>query len=272
MRVRRSLLAVLAFALLASACTGSDDPSTPTASATGPTSSSLSMEVASSDLAVGGTQHFEVGIFSSDGQGVQLLSFGQMSFGFSYLGDGSGTPQPGPAGGRDVRRRVRNAAGRTRADVHRPERRARHLPGGRRRSTGPGPGRWTRRSTSPARGPRRSPRASSWRRSTRCPLPATGRKATENLTIDSKGVPPAAIDSRALDGAPVPDPELHQDDHRRRARPTAADPGALLDAGVLREPDVRAGDRRPGSARRSSIRTAPCSSTSRSGATTRRAW
>ena len=28
--------------------------------------------------------------------------------------------------------------------------------------------------------------------------------------MDSTGVPPAAIDSRALDGAPVPDPDLHQ--------------------------------------------------------------
>jgi hypothetical protein len=28
--------------------------------------------------------------------------------------------------------------------------------------------------------------------------------------MDSKGVPPAAIDSRALDGAPIPDPELHR--------------------------------------------------------------
>ena len=43
-------------------------------------------------------------------------------------------------------------------------------------------------------------------------LPAPGDRAqpTENLTIDSTGVPPAAIDSRALDGAPVPDPDLHQ--------------------------------------------------------------
>ena len=96
MRLRRSFLAVLGLALLASACGGSDDPSTPTASATGPSASSLSMEVASSDLAVGNAQHFEVGIFSSDGQGVKLLSFGHMALGFSYLGDGSGEPQEGP--------------------------------------------------------------------------------------------------------------------------------------------------------------------------------
>ena len=57
---------------------------------------SLSLEVASSDLAVGAPQHFELGIFSSDGQSVQLLSFGQMAFSFSFLGDGSQSPQPGP--------------------------------------------------------------------------------------------------------------------------------------------------------------------------------
>ena len=105
MRVRRSFLVVLGFALLASACTGSDDPPTPTASATGPTSSSLSMEVASSDLAVGAPQHVEVGIFSTDGQGVQLLSFGQMSLGFSYLGRRFGSPAAGTAGDRHLRGR-----------------------------------------------------------------------------------------------------------------------------------------------------------------------
>ena len=96
MRVRRSFLVILGVVFLSNACTSSDDPSTPTASATGPAGSSLSLEVASSDLAVGATQHFEVGIFSSDGQGVKLLSFGQLSLGFSFLGDGSGSPQPGP--------------------------------------------------------------------------------------------------------------------------------------------------------------------------------
>ncbi len=42
------------------------------------------------------------------------------------------------------------------------------------------------------------------------PAPGDRAQATENLTMDSTGVPPAAIDSRALDGAPVPDPDLHQ--------------------------------------------------------------
>lgn len=42
--------------------------------------------------------------------------------------------------------------------------------------------------------------------------PAVGEEAprTENLTIDTKDAPTEAIDSRARDGAKLPDPELHQ--------------------------------------------------------------
>jgi hypothetical protein len=43
-------------------------------------------------------------------------------------------------------------------------------------------------------------------------LPAPGQPAlhTRNLTMASKGVPRSAIDSRALGGRPIPDPELHR--------------------------------------------------------------
>ena len=43
-------------------------------------------------------------------------------------------------------------------------------------------------------------------------LPAPGDRAqpTENLTVDSKGVPLAAIDSRAASKGTIPDPELHE--------------------------------------------------------------
>jgi hypothetical protein len=44
-------------------------------------------------------------------------------------------------------------------------------------------------------------------------LPAPGQKAldTTNLTMADKNVNPESIDSRAQDGAKIPDPELHQD-------------------------------------------------------------
>lgn len=208
MLLRRSIIFALGFALLASACTGSDEP-TPTPAPTGPTGSSLSVEVASSDLAVGSRQHFELGIFSSDGQGVKLLSFGQVSFAFSFMGDGSGAPQPGP-----------QATGTYVAAFGTPP-------------SGPAPA-----FTDPndARGVYEAvvefDQAGTWQVDAAVELPGEGARtlsanfivseqhslpapgdrarATQNLTIDSKGVPPAAIDSRALDGAPVPDPELHR--------------------------------------------------------------
>lgn len=58
-------------------------------------------------------------------------------------------------------------------------------------------------------------------------VPAPGEPAplSENLTLSSPGAPPAAIDSRALGGQPVPDPELHQTtiaQARREHRPVLA--------------------------------------------------
>lgn len=206
MSFRRSVVAVLGVAVLASACSGSSDPSTPTP--TGTSATSLSMEVASSDLAVGAPQHFELGIFSSDGQGVKLLAFGQMSFAFSFLGDGSGAPVPGP-----------QATGTYVAAFGTPQ-------------SGPAPaftdpndargiyqanvefdqaGTWQVDATVELPGVGTQTLSTPFVVSEKHSLPAPGDRAqrTENLTIDSKGVPPAAIDSRALDGAPVPDPELH---------------------------------------------------------------
>ena len=208
MRVRRSILTILGFALLASACSGSDDPASPTAAPTGPSGSSLSMEVASSDLAVGAAQHFEVGIFSSDGQGVELLSFGQLSMGFSYLGDGSGTARPGPqavgtyvgaygtsqGGSEPTFTDPNDARGIYLADVMFDQ-----------------AGTWQVDATVdiPDEGSRTLSASFVVTKEHSLPAPGDRAKPTENLTMDSTGVPPAAIDSRALDGAPVPDPDLH---------------------------------------------------------------
>jgi hypothetical protein len=207
MPFRRSLVAVFGIALLTSACTGSDEPPVPTP--TGASTSSLSMEVASSDLALGAPQHFELGIFSSDGQGVKLLSFGQMSFAFSFLGDGSGDPQPGPqatgtyvaafgtpqSGPAPAFTDPNDARGVYQADVEFDQ-----------------AGTWQVDATVEVPGQGSQTLSTSFVVSEQHSLPAPGDRAqrTENLTIDSTGVPPAAIDSRALDGAPVPDPDLHR--------------------------------------------------------------
>jgi hypothetical protein len=207
MLFRRSLVVMLGAALLASACTGSDDPPTPIT--TGPTGSSLSMEVASSDLATGAPQHFELGIFSSDGQGVELLSFGQISFGFSFLGDGSAAPQAGPqaiasyvaaygtpqSGPTPAFTDPNDARGVYQADVEFDK-----------------AGTWQVDATVELPGEGTRTLSANFVVSEEHALPAPGDRAqrTENLTIDSKGVSPAAIDSRALDGASLPDPDLHR--------------------------------------------------------------
>jgi hypothetical protein len=41
-------------------------------------------------------------------------------------------------------------------------------------------------------------------------VPGDPALKTKNLTMDDTDAPPAAIDSRAQDGEPVPDPELHR--------------------------------------------------------------
>jgi hypothetical protein len=209
MHVRGPVFVVLAFALLANACSGSDEPTSPTAAPTGASGSSLSMQVASSDLAVGSGQHVEVGIFSSDGQGVELLSFGQMSLSFSFLGDGSGTPQAGPqavatyvgaygtpqAGPAPAFTDPNDARGVYVADVAFDQ-----------------AGTWQVDATVDVPDAGTQTLSANFPVSDEHSLPAPGDRAqpTENLTIDSTGVPPAAIDSRALDGAPVPDPDLHR--------------------------------------------------------------
>jgi hypothetical protein len=58
-------------------------------------------------------------------------------------------------------------------------------------------------------------------------VPAPGEEAprTENLTVHSKGVPEAAVDSRAATEGDIPDPELHDTtiaDAIRRGRPLVA--------------------------------------------------
>ena len=206
MSFRRTLIAVLGSGLLVGACTGSDEPPTPTP-ATG--ASSLAAEVASSDLAVGAPQHFELGIFSSDGQSVQLLSFGQMAFSFSFLGDGSQSPQPGPqATGTYVGAFGTQQSGPAPAFTDPNEARGIYQA----EVAFDQAGTWQVDATVDVPGTGTQTLSAPFVVSQKHLLPAPGDRAqpTENLTVDSKGVPAAAIDSRALDGAPVPDPELHQ--------------------------------------------------------------
>ncbi|MEX1262591.1 MAG: hypothetical protein WEE66_01455 [Actinomycetota bacterium] len=212
---RRLSSAALVFAMFAAACTGDGDPEpSSAATATTPTASTFAAEVASSDLAAGSPESVQIGVFSSTAEaGVQVLSFGEIGVAFDFLGaDGSQPPAPGPP----MTARFVAAPG--------------NQPDGTGGASGP-----TLTSPSEVAGVYITPEvtlpeAGIWNATVtatvdggepvsleaafnvypdhRIPAPGDEALATKNLTIDSKGSP-AAIDSRAFDGAKVPDPELH---------------------------------------------------------------
>ena len=160
-------------------------------------------------MAIGAPQNFEAGVFSSDGQSVKLLSFGQMSLAFSFLGDGSQAPKPGPqATGTYVGAFGTPQGGTSPAFTDPNKARGIYLAS----VTFDRAGTWQVDATVDVPGEGTQTLSAPFVVSEKHLLPAPGDRAqqTENLTIDSKGVPLAAIDSRALDGAPVPDPELHR--------------------------------------------------------------
>jgi hypothetical protein len=180
--------------------------SSPSAGGADPTT--FAVQVASTDLYVGAPQRISIGIFrSSDAGGVELVTSGTVELTMGPFEGGTGTevsgtaryvPAPGTGGDAegilqltapDLARGVYqledvtfDAAGIWQADV------------------------------------RLSIEGEALTLSTQFPvnerpaLPAPGDRAlaTENLTADSKGVDLSSVDSRAMDGAPLPDPELHE--------------------------------------------------------------
>lgn len=204
---------ILALMLTAVACSadGSADPAS-SGSATDP---SLAAQLATTDLWAGDRQDVEVGVFSSTADGgVQLVTFGTVDLTFTFLGStGGGSNGAGEAG---------------------PEATASYLPAPTTMADGSGPslsnpgaargvylarditfdhaGLWQVDVTADIDGMGEHQMSASFPVFDRPQLPAPGDPAlkTQNLTMRSKDVPLAAIDSRALDGAPVPDPELHR--------------------------------------------------------------
>ena len=209
----RLLPAVIAVALFAAGCT-SDGEAQPSPAPTGTTgdASTFAAQVASSDLAADSAEPVQVGVFSStDEAGVQLLSFGEIAVEFSYLGaDGGQTPQAGPsttagfvaAPGDEADADVDGPTLTNPADVAgvyiTPE------------LTFPDAGIWNATITASVDDgdPLTLESAFNVYPEHRIPAPGDEALATESLTIDSKA-PAVAIDSRAHDGAEVPDPELH---------------------------------------------------------------
>jgi hypothetical protein len=205
-------LLTIVIAAFAAACTTGGDPA-PTPSTPEPAgdATSFSAQVASSDLAAGSAEPVQIGIFSSTSEeGVRLVSFGQIDVAFSYLGDGSASPVAGPtttagfvaAPGNDVSggdRPVLTDPAEVAGVYLTPE------------VTFPDAGVWNAEVTVSVdgAGPIELDAALNVYPEHRIPAPGEKAPMTKNHTIDSKGVPPVALDSRAQDGAEVPDPELH---------------------------------------------------------------
>jgi hypothetical protein len=207
---RRSTLCVLLLIVaLGAACSSSSDlggnAATPAAS-----SGTLNAEVASGDLVAGDPQRFLIGVFASDGR---LLSFGEVALGFSYLGT---QEQPAPS-----------APGPSARASFLPTPGTPDEPGASAALTPPSQGRgvyqadgvtfdragiWQVDLTAEVASEGTRTASASFEVVEEPVLPYPGQRAlrTENLTIGAKDAPPGAIDSKAANGDPVPDPQLHE--------------------------------------------------------------
>jgi hypothetical protein len=202
-RSRRWLafLALAAVAFATAACTRSDgnDLAIDTTFAAG---------MASSWHWVGDPQRVEVGIFASDADGQHVVTGGTIDFAFSYLGtDGAADPAPGPSATARYVPVPGTTPGGDRPAI---------VTGGRGIYEADGvvfdaAGVWEV-ALSPEIGGVAQRITATFVVTESSPIPAPGDRAlkTENLTIDSKGVPEAAIDSMAVAGEGIPDPELHR--------------------------------------------------------------
>jgi hypothetical protein len=213
-KMRRLLPALLGLALVAAACTGGDDPEPSEAPPSSPAgeASTFSAQVASSDLAAGSAEPVQIGVFSSTADaGVQLLSFGDIDVAFTYLGADGGEP---PAAGPTTSAGFVPAPGNDSAQGDGPTLTNPSDVAGVYVTpdvTFPEAGVWNASVTASVDGaaPVTLDAAFTVYSEHRIPAPGDEALATKNLTIDSKDAPPVAVDSRAQEGAEVPDPELH---------------------------------------------------------------
>jgi hypothetical protein len=195
-------LAVLAVALAfvaAAACTS--DSSTQTATET---ASTFALQMGSSDLYAGTPQRVQIGVFNQTADGIQLLTGGSIPLSLTP-GDGGqaieGSAHYVPAPGTKVASSPTLTSPSEGRGVYQLE-----------DVTFPSTGVWNASLSFTSDGQPQT-LTTQFGVSDTPALPAPGQKAldTTNLPMADTKVNPAAIDSRAMDGKKVPDPELHQD-------------------------------------------------------------
>ncbi|MGH9187718.1 MAG: TlpA family protein disulfide reductase [Acidimicrobiales bacterium] len=207
-RAIRAAALIVAAVVVLGACSSGDDAGT-AAPTTAASPDGLVAVAASFDVAVGRPRRFLVGLFSEDHGNV---GYGTVEFNFSYLGTdrAEGDPRPGPSA--------------TASFLPVPGSEPPTPPPGPaflRPSEGRGvyaadagfgqPGIWEVEVTADLvdGGTVRATSLFEVLPAHRVPAEGDVAPQSENLTVDSPGVPMSAIDSRASDVEPVPDPELH---------------------------------------------------------------
>lgn len=176
---------------------------------TTPPGQQIRAEVVSADLYVSAPQRVEVALVLDDGRS---MSFGQARFRFSHEGGASAAvsaqrgpdvtasfiPTPGTPDGSGRSPTITSPA--EARGVYEAE-----------NVTFDRPGAWRVEVTvdDPSRGPQTASAAFKVGEQPQLPAPGQPALRTDNLTIDSKGVPKAAIDSRYSINGTIPDPELH---------------------------------------------------------------
>lgn len=203
--MRRPLLLAAVLCLVAMACSsgGASDGGTTTADPSASSATTFALQVASTDLYAGAPQRVQVGVFGSSDEGVELLTGGTIPLSL-VSGDGgdpiSGTASYVPAPGTPSPSQPGLTSPSKARGVYQLE-----------DVTFPAAGQWQAQLSFDA-GEQPIDLTDTFVVADEPALPAPGQKAlrTDNLTMTSNDAPMAAVDSRAQDGAKVPDPELHQ--------------------------------------------------------------
>jgi hypothetical protein len=212
MRRSPALALAVAACLLLAACGGGDKKedgkadTTATTQASGP--DKVSGSVASYDVAVGPPGRFMFGLFN---EAKGPIGYGTAAFSFFFLGTNSAseTRQPGPTATATYLPLPGSPP--PPADASKPV----YLPTDQRGVYAATvafdkPGFWGVATVVDLGGPQEVKTAFKVLPKHAVPAPGDAAPATQNLTVNSPGAAPEAIDSRASANTPVPDAELHQ--------------------------------------------------------------
>ena len=200
--MRRLAASAVALAFLTAVACTKDTTSSGGAS---PSPSTFALQVATSDLYAGTAQRVQVGVFNQTADGIQVLTGGAIPLslvpadgGQPIQGTARYVPAPGTAVAADP---TLTSPSKARGVYQLDD------------VTFPSAGVWNATLSFNDPDGQRENLTTQFGVSDKPALPAPGDKAyaTKNLTMADTSVDPQAIDSRAQNGAKVPDPELHQE-------------------------------------------------------------